>query len=763
VTHNSGVLTISWLAPTDISLSALTIDENSSPNSTVGTLSSADANAGSTLAYTLVAGTGSTDNTSFNISGSSLRFTATPNFETKNSYSVRIRSTNDGNLYFEKVFTISINDLNESPTDLSLSALAINENVPGNSTVGTFTSTDADAGNTFTYTLVAGTGSTDNAAFNISGSSLRITSSPDFETKSSYSVRIRTTDQGSLFFEKQFTVSINDLNEAPTDLTLSALAINENVSGNSTVGTFTSTDVDAGNTFTYTLVAGTGSTDNAAFNISGSSLRISSTPDFETKSSYSVRIRTTDQGSLFFEKQFTVSINDLNESPTDLTLSALAINENVPGNSTVGTFTSTDADAANTFTYTLVAGTGSTDNASFNISGSSLRITSSPDFEAKSSYSVRIRTTDQGSLFFEKQFTVSINDLNESPTDLTLSALAINENVPGNSTVGTLTSTDADAANTFTYTLVAGTGSTDNASFNISGSSLRISSTPDFEAKSSYSVRIRTTDQGSLFFEKQFTVSINDLNEAPTDLTLSALAINENVPGNSTVGTFTSTDADAGNTFIYTLVAGTGSTDNAVFNISGSSLRITSSPDFETKSSYSVRIRTTDQGSLFFEKQFTVSINDLNESPTDLTLSALAINENVPGNSTVGTLTSTDADAGNTFTYTLVAGTGSTDNASFNISGSSLRITSSPDFETKSSYSVRIRTTDQGSLFFEKQFTVSINDLNESPTDLTLSALALNENVSGNSTVGTFTSTDADAGNTFTYTLVAGTGSTFEF
>ncbi len=748
-------------APTDVSLSASAVNENVSTNYTVGTLSTTDPDVGNTFTYSLVSGTGDTDNASFNISGSSLRITNSPDYETKSSYSVRVRTTDQGALYYEKAYTITINDLNEAPTDISLSASSINENVAGNSAIGNLNTTDQDAGNSFTYTLVAGTGSTDNASFNISGSSLRITSSPDFETKSSYSVRVRTTDQGSLTFEKAFTITISNVNETPTDISLSASSINENVVANSTVGTLSSTDPDAGNTFTYTLVVGTGDTDNASFNISGSSLRITNSPDFETKSSFSVRVRTTDQGSLTYEEAFTVTINDLNETPTNISLSASSINENVIANSTIGTLSSTDLDAANTFTYTLVAGTGSTDNASFNISGSSIRITGSPDFETKSSYSVRVRTTDQGTLFYEKAFTITINDLNEAPTDISLSASSINENVVANSTVGTLSSTDQDAINTFTYTLVAGTGSTDNASFNISGSSLRITNSPDFETKSSYSVRVRTTDQGSLTYEKAFTITISNVNEIPTDISLSASSINENVVANSTIGTLSSTDPDAGNTFTYTLVVGTGSTDNASFNISGSSLRITSSPDFETKNSFSVRVRSTDQGSLWFEKVFIVTINDLNEAPSDITLSASSINENVVANSTIGTLSSTDQDVANTFTYTLVVGTGSTDNASFNISGSSLRITNSPDFETKGSYSVRVRTTDQGGvLYYEKAFTITINNVNEIPTDIALSATSIDENVVANSTVSTLSTTDPDAGNTFTYTFVVGTGDT---
>lgn len=105
---------------------------------------------------------------------------------------------------------------NAAPTALTLSANSIAENVAANSTVGTLTTTDPDAGDSFTYSLVSGSGSTDNAAFNISGSALRITSSPNFETKSSYTVRVRTTDEGGLFFEKDFAITITDANDAPT-------------------------------------------------------------------------------------------------------------------------------------------------------------------------------------------------------------------------------------------------------------------------------------------------------------------------------------------------------------------------------------------------------------------------------------------------------------------------------------------------------------------------------------------------------------------
>ena len=82
------------------------------------------------------------------------------------------------------------------------------------------------------------------------------------------------------------------------------------------VGTFSTTDVDSGDIFTYSLVAGEKDVDNASFNISGNSLRTSARFDFETKSSYNVRVRVTDSANNTFEKAFTIRVEDLPEALT---------------------------------------------------------------------------------------------------------------------------------------------------------------------------------------------------------------------------------------------------------------------------------------------------------------------------------------------------------------------------------------------------------------------------------------------------------------
>ena len=499
------------------------------------------------------------------------------------------------------------------PSDIALSSNTISENAGVNALVGTLSSSDPDAGNTFTYTLVAGTGDTDNAAFNIEGSALRVSNSLDYETQSSYSLRVRSTNADGLFFEKVFTIIVTDVNEIPSDIALSSTTIPENAGVNAIVGTLSTTDPDAGDTFIYTLVAGTGDTDNTAFNIDGSTLGATNSFDFETQSSYSLRIRSTDAAGLFFEKIVAVNVSNVNEDPTDIALSSNTIVENSGANAIVGTLSTTDIDAGDTFTYTLVTGTGDTDNTAFNIDGSSLRATDSFDFEAKSNYSVRVRSTDAGGAFIEKVFTVNVADVNDIPSDIALSSNTISENAGVNALIGTLNTTDQDMSDTFLYALVAGTGDTDNAVFNIDGAALRSTNALDYETKSSYSVRVRSTDAGGAVIEKVFTVNVSDVNDIPSDVALSSNTIPENAGVNALVGTLNTTDQDPGDTFLYTLVAGMGDTDNTAFNIDGSSLRATNSFDFETKSSYSLRVRSTDAGGLFTEKSFVINVEDVRE------------------------------------------------------------------------------------------------------------------------------------------------------
>ena len=758
------ILTVANLneAPTTLNLSAFDFIENIATDSAVATLSSLDPDANTIFTYSLVPGPGSTDNAAFSISGDKLKIIASPDYELKRAYAIRLRATDQGGLFFDCVVTLTVGDLNEAPTDIIPSVSGFNENISAGSFVATLSSLDADANNTHTYSLVSGNGDTHNEAFLVVGDQLQITASPDFESQSSYAIRLRSIDQAGLSFERWLSLAVVNLNETPSALNLSADVFSENIAAGSTVATLSSIDLDSGSTFSYSLVSGIGGNDNAAFSISGDQLKINVSPDFEAKSSYAIRLRTTDQGGLSLDRDITLVVADVNEKPTALDLSVSSFYENIAAGNAVASLSSLDPDTANTYIHSLVPGNGSTDNSAFTISGNQLKINFSPDFEVKTSYNIRLRTTDQGGLSFDREFLLAVINVNESPLALNLSTTNFDENIAADNAIASLSSLDLDIGSTFTYSLVAGPGSTDNSAFRIAGDLgdlLMINTSPDFEARKSYAIRLRTTDQGGLFFDRSVILTVADLNEAPTALNLSATVFNENISPGSVVALLSSLDPDASNTYAYSLISGTGSADNAAFSISDNQLKIISSPDYEVKKSYAIRLRTTDQGGLFFDRALTLTVGDLNEAPTALNLSVSSFTENITPGSAIATLSSLDADVNNSFSYGLVTGAGSSDNLAFTISDDQLRITASPDYEAKRSYAIRLRSTDQGGLFFDRELTLSVTNVNESPTALNLSAVSFNENVSSGSIVSSLSTLDPDLGNAFGYALVAGAGS----
>jgi len=370
-----------------------------------------------------------------------------------------------------------------------------------------------------------------------------------------------------------FKAKIDALNQTPTNLILSNSNIAENQAVGTLIGNLNTTDPDSGNTFTYSLVTGIGSTDNALFTVTGNQLKTNSVFDYETKNSYSIRVKATDQGGLSYEKQLTIGINTAN-SLTEF--SGIQGQNNWYYGYYDGPFTNSDFQQMSQFSdiwtvqngtyYTLLRPDGGHPNGGSVQQWAVRRWVSEIDGEVQiygnlaklglggngvigrifidgvEVWSQSIAGTDGTGVNYQIRakvklnsvvdfaidpkdandendttaFTAQIDALNQTPTNLTLS----NSNVAENQTIGTLignlNTTDPDSGNTFTYSLVTGIGSTDNALFTITGNQLKTNSVLDYETKNSYSIRVKTTDQGGLFYEKALTINIGDLPEYTT-------------------------------------------------------------------------------------------------------------------------------------------------------------------------------------------------------------------------------------------------------
>ena len=421
-------------------------------------------------------------------------------------------------------------------------------------------------------------------------------------------------------------LNTNDTNRAPA-ATGRAVSVNAGASATFTLGG-TDPNGDALTTFVSTPPA------------HGTLARVGGqwqyTPAVGYSGADSFRFRT-DDGDLDSPTAGMVTIA-VNGAPTGVTLTPAAVPENRPAGTAVGTLSATDPDAGDTFTYALVAGAGAADNGAFAVVGGGLVTAAAFDFEVRSNYSVRVRATDAGGLTFERTVTVSVTNVNEAPTQVSLSAATVAENRPVGTLVGTLTRTDPDAGDTPTYTLLADAG----GRIRVVGARLEVAGPIDFEQTATLAVRVRVTDGGGLVFDKDLTLTVTNVNEPPTAPGVTA-AVGEDaaltVPAAAGLATG-ATDPD-GDTLVVTRVNGLAVVGQTVTLPSGAQLAVAADGSFVYDPRPTARFQALTPGQTDADT-FTFTLSDGNGVTVTATATVTVTGVNDPP--TAGTDTPTIAE-----------------------------------------------------------------------------------------------------------------------
>ena len=476
----------------------------------------------------------------------------------------------------------------------------------------------------------------------------------NFEERSLYTIEITTRDADTSFTQ-DLTIDITDENDAPTFVILSRHTIAENAEPG-VVGFLTALDEDADDQHVYFL-----SSAGVPFSISGNRLFATKKLDYEERSSYEIFIRAIDQDDAKSDTiPFIINITNVNEPPTAVSLTDTMVSENEPSGTVVGRLITVDddiknddGDASDLHTYTL----GGEDSGFFSITDSYELVTSTSfDFEAKpSSYEIDITSRDIAGLMWTQTFTILVTDANDAPTDITLSANVIAENQVSGFLIGVLSSMDPDVGDTHTYSL-----KDDSDTFQIVGNQLQSKMPLNYETNPRPVITIITRDEKGGIFEKDFTLEVTDVNDAPTAITLSNDIINENKE-TAVIGIFNSIDEDDPNmdsVYIYSI-------DNDTFQIMGDTLKTKPSLNYEEKLSYTIQITTDDGQGGIYSDNLLIRVYNINDAPTTITLSNDTINENVSIGSTIGTLHTVDEDEGENHHYVLSG----TDGGSFSYCG----------------------------------------------------------------------------------------------
>jgi 3-phytase len=163
------------------------------------------------------------------------------------------------------------------------------------------------------------------------------------------------------------------------------------------------------------------------------------------------------------------------------------------------------------------------------------------------------------------------------------------------------------------------------------------------------------------------------------------------------------------------LVSGTGDTDNNVFTITNNELKTKAVFDYETKNSYSIRVKTTDQGGLSYEKQLTIGVSNVNEPPVITTPITFSIPENAKS---VGKINAEDPEK-DAITFALAGINASL--LAINPTTGELSFKTAPDFEKpldnekKNLYKTQVEVKDANNNQAIQDIIITVTNVNETP------------------------------------------------
>jgi hypothetical protein len=326
------------------------------------------------------------------------------------------------------------------PTDIVLSNVNVSENTLG-TTIGSVLVVDPDASDVHAWSV-------SDARFEVVGNQLKLKSGQalDFETEPTVNLTLTVTDQGGsgLVYDETFMIIVSNVNEAPTNITLSSLTVSENAMG-AVIGNVGVSDPDNSDTHVWSV-------SDTRFEVVDNQLKLKSGQalDFETEPTVNLTLTVTDQGGsgIVYDKMFAIDVSDVNEAPTNITLSSLTVSENATG-AVIGNVGVSDPDNSDTHAWSV-------NDSRFEIVGNQLKLRSNHavDYSQESTINVDVTVRDQSGsgLSYTERMAISVVDQNLAPTGITLSNASVQGNSQG-AIIGDLAVIDPNTDDTHTLTV----------------------------------------------------------------------------------------------------------------------------------------------------------------------------------------------------------------------------------------------------------------------------------------------------------------------
>jgi len=268
-----------------------------------------------------------------------------------------------------------------------------------------------------------------------------------------------------------------------------------------------------------------------------------------------------------------------------------------------------------------------------------------------------------------------------------------------------------------------------NLTISSSGTSRSLSIQPAANASGPCVITVKVTDDGGLFTTRQFTLTVNPVNDLPAITDIASQTIDEDQPGGTGAISFTIGDVETlpGN-LVVTATSGTpavvpSQTANLVLNGNGATRTLTVLPAANAFGTSTITVKVTDADLGEQTDTFLLTVNAVNDAPTITAISEQAI---LP-NASTGALPFIILDV-ETAAASLVLGKGSSNqtlvplnNITLGGSGSSRTVSVTPASGQTGLATITVSVSD-GAITTPTTFLLRVSNNNANLASLTLSS-----------------------------------------
>ncbi len=353
-----------------------------------------------------------------------MTYTAAPNANGSAIVTVRAHdnggTTNGGvDTSAPQTFTITVQAMNDLPTISAMADITTDEDISTGAIAVTISDVETAANSLVLSAASSNTSLIPNASIRLGGSGANrtITLNPVANQSGTTTITLRVRDGSGAITSETFVVTVNAVNDAPTISNVANQTIDEDKS--TSVLNFTIRDVD--NLAGSLVVTATSSNldlvplGNIVLGGSGLNRSIKVTPLPNQFGATTITLTVTDPSGASSSDPFLLTVRSVNDAPA-VVPATFSVPENTTNGTLVGTVSATDLDVGDTVTaFAITAGNLGNAFAIDSTGKITVKDATKLDFEAKPTYTLTVRATDNHVASGLGTVTVNVGDITFDP------------------------------------------------------------------------------------------------------------------------------------------------------------------------------------------------------------------------------------------------------------------------------------------------------------------------------------------------------------